>query len=216
MIKAIQTIDSTTITWSGDPNDDVLIELRGPMVVQVMLTVKNVGNTKANVVGQFYCDTTCQTYYVRRMIRKSVLDREFFKVPDGAYEDYEIMPGKTDSFPLTMEVAFWQNQRFVIHAVLFYENELNQLFDTYFHAVYEAPNLDGYITDSTFVKNIDRVRLINRLSSTRLIESPHKDSEPYSAKERDMIIDYFSKVELISKDSVDNFIINQIENPIKH
>ena len=83
--------------------------------------------------------------------------------------------------------------------MLFYENELFQLFDTYFHAVYEAPTLDGYI-DPNIIKNPHWIKRVDRLPTTKLIESPHKDSEPYSEKQRDMIIEYFSKVALISKE----------------
>ena len=174
--------------------------MSGHMEVELLMTVKNVGNTKANVVGQLYCDTTCQSYYVRDMIRRNDLNREFFKIPEGAYEDYEIMPDSTYTFPLLMEVGFFDNGKFVVHAVLFYENELHQLFDTYFHAIYMAPNLEGITSDpQLFLKPNVRKRLVLQ-EVVQMIEPLHKDSEPYSEKERDMIIEYFSKVDLISKE----------------
>jgi hypothetical protein len=174
--------------------------MSGHMEVEVLMTVKNIGNTKANLVGQIYCDTTCQSYHIRHFIRHNDLNREFFKIPEGTYEDYEIMPDSTYTFPLLLKVGFFDNGKFIIHAVLFYENELHQLFDTYFHAVYVAPSFEGITSDpQLFLKPNVRKRL-ELHEVVQLIEPPHKDSEPYSAKEREKIIEYFSKVALIIKD----------------
>lgn len=141
-VNTIGRIDPDTFTKLLIPRatqDTVDVNLDMELRFKSRLKVTNIGNTAASLIAYACCDTTSDEPYLRK-----VLSNTGKLLPSGRgffppYFANELLPGAEDTTEIQFqsEIQFVNNERFTVHYLLLYENDIGQLFDTYYWAQYQ-------------------------------------------------------------------------------
>lgn len=158
--------DSVPVKKNNDLSDSIG-NLYAKVTLKIRIKVTNIGNNSAKIVGYVFTDTISNEQVIKDILkdsnRKNINSKDTLKLPH-LYKD--LTPIDTTFIELEYCPQLILNNQFMIHLVLYYENELGQLFDTYYWIDYKAkpvivPNPIFYSQDKAmmekFAKGIFKV-----------------------------------------------------------
>lgn len=103
--------------------------------IAAQFSIINTGNSRAKIIAEIYADTISGERFLKKLFNE---DKHFpfngYPVgKDDYYSTTEISPGDTIILKRNLKIQrISKNRHFTIHALFFYQNELDQLFDTYY------------------------------------------------------------------------------------
>ena len=132
-------IDSLTLTYDSIPlkqSTDIADSI-GDISVNIEMKIKinttNIGNSTAKIVGWTITDTLTTEPILKQFIKEghryNTESNNNLKFPH-LYE--ELTPFDSCNIELKYSPQWLIDNKFIIHIVVFYENEIEQLFDTYY------------------------------------------------------------------------------------
>lgn len=158
--------DSVPVKNNNDLSDSIG-NLYAKVTLKIRIKVTNIGNNSAKIVGYVFTDTISNEQVIKDFLkdskRKNINSKDTLKLP---YLYKDLTPIDTTFIELEYSPQLILNNQFMIHLMLYYENELGQLFDTYYWVDYNAkpvivPNPIFYSQDKAmlekFVKGIFKV-----------------------------------------------------------
>jgi hypothetical protein len=103
---------------------------------RVTLKFKNTGNSTGRVLALIHADTLSGYDNIRAILLSDRRNTAKFNVTPWKefFPIKEILPSDTTIFEIDHELDFVSNAQAVFHFLIFYENELNNLYDTYYWA----------------------------------------------------------------------------------
>jgi hypothetical protein len=132
-------IDSLALTSEPIPikqTTDIADSIGNALVrigMKLKIKATNIGNSAAKIVGWAIADTLSNQPILKNFIkdryRKNLESNNDLNFPH-LYE--ELTPFDSCIFELKYSPQFIIDNKFIIHIVVFYENEIEQLFDTYY------------------------------------------------------------------------------------
>jgi len=162
------------------------------------LKFKNTGNSTGRVLALIHADTLSGDDNIRAILlsdrRKTAKFnitpwKEFFPIK-------EILPSDTTTFKIDHEFDFVSNAQAVFHFLIFYENELNNLYDTYYWARFK---LNPVIAGSMKHTMIDSAKMLIRtdvafarkdLQNAILFQDGNQSMYLYNKQERSEILKF--------------------------
>jgi len=130
--------DIDSAEFVGEYNDSTgLINLYSRFFANVTFHLKNIGNTNAKIRAALCTDTISGNDRLREL---------FFKdgdkiIPDSSKNDFylyrQLQPNDVDKIEFETEIKFVKDETFAIHLLIFYENDLDILYDTYYWAKFQ-------------------------------------------------------------------------------
>ncbi len=118
-----------------------VIDIDGNVRIKFRLTITNTGNHPATLVSKFYMDTTSGEQIIKQMLKRTDQNVNFDHLPDSYYPEQIINEGDTIKDWITLPIAFIKDTTFTFHAFFLYENEGEQLFDTYYRERFKLVSL---------------------------------------------------------------------------
>lgn len=180
-------IDSVPLNSPHNPLDSI-----GNIYVNIKLKLKvnvtNIGNRTAKISGWVITDTLSELDIIRKRlfsipkIKGGITDKSIFP-----HYLQELTPQDSSFIEFDYDLQEFNEKGFIIHILLFYENELQQLFDTYYWVHYDMKRI--MIKSSSFTKegSIDLKQLTKEINEAVDIKSDNNDSEIYSKELRDKV-----------------------------
>ncbi|NOU19259.1 MAG: hypothetical protein HOO91_17010 [Bacteroidales bacterium] len=177
--------DSLPIKKNLDFSDSI-----GNLPVKVKLSIKikgaNIGNHTAKIIGCFVADTLSEVPIIRQKLNEfNSFQRQHL------YKD--INPTDTFHTGIDYSPQFIINNKFCIHMLVLYENEIGQIYDTYYWIHYKAneiilPNIQVY----GFTKKVMNIYK-KELFRTVNFSGDNNYSTPYSEKEKNKIRNFLNQ-----------------------
>lgn len=166
-----------------------------PFVIKCHLKLKfrlvNEGNSLADIISIISIDTTSADIVVRRRL----LDPKFTRYKFDAFHPFfnnEMLP-KIDTLDYnhTEGIDFLKDQLFTLHFLILYENELEQIFDTYYWVQFK---IEDYIMPSAFIRKENQIIKLEPASKNLVIIVDSKTSyEAYDRKDGEFILNLIKK-----------------------
>ncbi len=132
-------IDSLTLSYDSIPLKqstdiaDSIGDISGNIEIKIKINTTNIGNSTAKIVGWIFTDTLTTEPILKRFIKEdhryNTESNNYLKFPH-LYE--ELTPFDSCNIELKYTLKWIIDNKFIIHIVVFYENEIEQLFDTYY------------------------------------------------------------------------------------
>jgi hypothetical protein len=136
-----EKIDSAVLV--GELNDSTgLINVYTKILTDVSFKLKNVGNTNARIRGALCIDTISGSDKLRDIFFNERIELFPDSLKTDFYDYQQIQPNEVDDIKFKTEIRFIKNENFAIHLLLFYENDLNNLYDTYYWAKFQKKNIE--------------------------------------------------------------------------
>lgn len=138
------------------PGDSVATFMTTPKVtINTKLKIVNVGTAKAELLAVVHNDTTVAYDILRDKIYKNI------KIKTSSFSEFltdEVLPNAIDTVDIEFNhrIRFFEDNKFVIHYLILYKNELGQVFDTYYWC-------QGQFKDFIFpapIRRLDENRII--------------------------------------------------------
>jgi hypothetical protein len=124
------TFDSVPLKQSVDIADSI-VDIEAKISMKVNFRITNIGNSTAKIVGWAIADTLSNEPILKNIIKDNYrFDSDNNLKFPHKYE--EITPFDSCIINLDYSPQFIIDNRFIIHIVVFYENENEKLFDTYY------------------------------------------------------------------------------------
>lgn len=166
------------------------------------LNFKNTGNTDAKILAVIQTDTVSGAAFIRdmllsetmraRKLNKVYLMNEFFLFKEVSRDD-------TTSFKVNHELNFITNSEAVLHFLVLYENELGNLYDTYYWAKFKIKTeivgrIEHTILDTTqMIVKTDLLFAKKDLRNLIVFKEDNQSSYPYDKDDRDSYIKFHRK-----------------------
>jgi hypothetical protein len=178
------------------PNDiyDSILDVKGRIKLWLRIKVTNIGNNTAKITGLAITDTISELDVLRQFIkdksRNRSTNKDTFKFPNSFQEI-----GSFDSTYLDIEYTpkIISKNKFIVHILVFYENELNQLFDTYYWIHF---NTNTIIIENPLLFNNDSSKwkkLNNEMFKSVDIKNENNYSEIYTLQQKEELIKNYKK-----------------------
>lgn len=178
-----EKIDSAVVV--GELNDSTgLMNVYTRIFANVTFHLKNVGNTNAKIRAALCVDTISGNDKLREL---------FFKdgnkiIPDSSENDFytyrQLQPNDIDKMAFETEIKFVKDEIFAIHFLIFYENDLDILYDTYYWAKFQKRTLLTRMTPiAERDKNNKPQMIINKNLSLKFVDN-NIAYKTYSKKEK--------------------------------
>jgi hypothetical protein len=186
--------DSVPLNPAQIYNDSIL-DIKCNIEIKVRLHLKNIGNSNAKLIGCLLTDTISQypllkTYIkdIENRLEKSD-DNILFQFP---YQDISVYDTTYIDFKHTIQ--YIENNKFIIHFLLFYQNDLEQQYDTYYWLNFDLNELitKNYHdrTKNNVIVSFKRSDLMNFVK----ISGENNYSINYSEKEKQKNLDRLEKL----------------------
>jgi hypothetical protein len=131
-IHGFRFVSDSIIPDNSEKNDSVG-NAYGKVDYKIKIRATNIGNTSSKLIGWIVTDTISNELFIKEYIKNRVVlnsdSENGLKFPH-LYQ--ELTPFDSCTLELSHRPQWIDDNRFIIHIILFYENELNQLFDTYY------------------------------------------------------------------------------------
>lgn len=166
------------------------MNLRPRLKVQLL----NTGNSDAKIIGYVLTDTITDNQVLKEYIKQGKtkgvsIDSIFTK-----HRFHELTPGDTSSISFTHTLRYPIDNKFVIHLIVYYENELGQLYDSYYW-------LTGQLNEFGFGQGFDpktkKIILIfdkNAFWNIVNFTSENNYSDVYSVDQKETTLKYLEAV----------------------
>lgn len=164
-----EKIDSAVVF--GELNDSTgLMNLYTRVFANVTFHLKNVGNTNAKICLVLCLDTIYGGDKARELFFKEggklnpdFSDKEFYLYRQLQSDDI-------DRIEFNTEIFFIEDDTFVIHFLVFYENDLNNLYDTYYWAKFQIKTLITSMTPIMEAQNNTQKMIVEKNHSVFFID----------------------------------------------
>lgn len=181
--------DSIPIKLTNDPADSIG-DLKVNIEMKVKICVTNIGNSTAKIVGWTIADTISNEPILKQFLK----DKNRFKLESkndlkfpNLYQ--ELTPFDSCNIELKYTPQWIKNNKFIIHILLFYENEIDQLFDTYYWIIVKTNEI--ILPNPIFINN--NRDTFNNLQSEMFriidIEDENNYSSIYSEQQKKELIE---------------------------
>jgi hypothetical protein len=141
------TLDTTGSSKKQLRNDTV--DVKSNLQRQIRFRYKNIGNSNAKILGYVLTDTITDKPVLKDYIRNKARHRQTSNDSIfSKYEFHELAPLDSSEITFSHTLQFVENNAFVIHFIIYYENELGQRYDTYYW-------VKGKLKDFGFAQTID-------------------------------------------------------------
>jgi hypothetical protein len=116
-----------------------------PATLSITSNIKliNTGNTIAHVFSIMWKDTIAGDVNIRNILtdKKKRANLIEIKPNENFFKTMDLSAGDTTIIKIDHDVAFIENDTFVLHFVFLYESEADALFDTYYQVRYALGNI---------------------------------------------------------------------------
>ncbi len=151
--------------------------------IKYSIKVTNVGNKLAKIAGIFSAGPpTDENIPIELILSKADTITDF-----DPYFDYELLPDAGDTITITqnINVAISEEHNITIHLLLYYENELGNLYDSYFVAQYEVRDM--------VISNDGKMDI--PLESHMVLRNQRQTTRIYSKKQKEKLRDRITAFE---------------------
>jgi len=178
------TSDSIPVKKSTDEADSIG-NLSVKIKMQVKIRATNIGNSTAKIIGWVIADTLSNDPFLKQLIKDRPLNNagtnNELKFPH-LYQD--LTPLDSCYIELVYNPQWITNNKFIIHVIVFYENEIEQLFDTYYWITVQTneivfPNPTYYRNNSLMLKKFQ-----SEILKTVIIKDENNYSSIYSEDQK--------------------------------
>ncbi|HCE56811.1 MAG TPA: hypothetical protein DER09_03185 [Prolixibacteraceae bacterium] len=181
---------SDSILPNNPENTDSIGNVYGKLELKIKLNATNIGNTSSKIIGWIIADTISNSPFLKDIIKnRRVVDSNTTNDLKLPHFYQELNPFDSCSLELNYSPQWIEKNKFVIHVLLLYENELNQLFDTYYWLTVQTkesllPNPFYFRNNPEKLKEFKRgiFEIVN-------IGDENNYSETYTEKERKELIE---------------------------
>ena len=193
-------INSLTLTYDSIPlkqSTDIADSI-GDILVNIKMKVKihatNIGNSTAKIVGWIISDTLTTEPILKQFLkedhRNNIESNNDLKFPH-LYE--QLTPFDSCSIELKYSPQWIIDNKFIIHIVVFYENEIEQLFDTYYWI--SATTNEVILPDTILFKNSPGVLKNFQPDKFKIIDIKDENnySSIYSEKQKIELYEYLKQ-----------------------
>lgn len=162
------------------------------------LKFKNTGNSTGRVLAIIHADTLSGYDNIRAILLSDRRNTAKFNI--ARWKEFfpikEILPSDTATFKIDHEFDFVSNAQAVFHFLIFYENELNNLYDTYYWARFK---LNPVIVGSMKNTMIDSAKMLIRtdvafarrdLQNAIIFQDGNQSMDLYNKHERNEILKF--------------------------
>ena len=123
--------DSILRSRQGSDSTSSPVLLNAKLRITSQLFLKNTGNALAKIVGYVQTDTTSYQPIIRALFRRAIQAGDSVEIIERLNE---VPPGDSTVLTLEAEVSFISLNHFTLHYLILYENEMGNLYDSYFWA----------------------------------------------------------------------------------
>ncbi len=140
-------------TFTGPfSNDSASIELS----ILFNFQIQNQGNNTAKIITRIFTDTVTGEEYLRNRIFDKDFKFDFDSSASRFYTSFDLRPTSTDSILINnWKLNVIKDNIFAIHLLIFYENDLGDLYDTYYQARFRVLEIAGNKMIDTVNHRID-------------------------------------------------------------
>lgn len=189
---SVDSISSVANNKSSDSVSNLYVDID----LRIKVKVINIGNSTAKVSGWVITDTLSERDIIRTEIFKNhnveykgigvQLDTPIFP-----HYLQELAPQDSSFIEFKYKVQSFSDKGFTMHILIYYENELHQLFDTYYWAHIDKKNI--LLKSSNIIQghSIDQIKLSKEALKIIEIKSDNNDSEIYTKKQRALVLHEF-------------------------
>lgn len=184
-------------TSQGDSILDVPMQTK--FTVHSEFSVTNTGNNTAKIIAILSADSVTG-YYVLRESFQEIIELSAFDTIH-LFQDYfqsELLPDAVDTVRLEFSqvIGCESDNKITLHYLIIYQNELGNLYDTYFWFNYQLkelifPSPFHFITDSTFILKTHPKPIAIARSDYIKIKASKPSYKIYSEEESDKILKFF-------------------------
>jgi len=124
------------------------IKVNSKIQTDINFDLINIGNSTAKIVAAYCIDTVSGDAKLRELIYKKVIELQFDSSNNEFYTYWHLLPSDKDKLKFHKTIDFINKNIFTIHLLLFYENDLGMLYDTYYWARFKKNDLTfGVLVD---------------------------------------------------------------------
>lgn len=181
----------------GEENDSTaLIEVKGNIITNTRIRLKNTGNTNAKVILAASIDTICGLKKIRDELLS--LNYNFFpnniKIESPFYVD--ILPNKYYDIVFRNNFSNFKREEIEFHFFILYRNELGQLFDSYSWVKLKYSDLHFDIITNGIENSVMTKNEINHFSLTyRNSANVDFSTDFYSLEENRKISNFINELQ---------------------
>lgn len=134
--------DLDSAVFVGELNDSTgLINIYSNIHANVIFHLKNIGNTNATIIAALCVDTISGDDKLRELFFKEGAKMILDSTNNDFYQFRQLQPNDVDKMQFETEIKFVKNETFAIHFLIFYENDLDILYDSYYWAKFQKRTL---------------------------------------------------------------------------
>lgn len=181
---------SDSILPNNPENTDSIGKVFGKLELTIKLNATNIGNASSKIIGWIIADTISNTPFLKNFIKnRKVVDSNTTNDLKLPHYYQELNPFDSCSIELNYSPQWIEKNKFVIHILLLYENELNQLFDTYYWLTVQTK--EPLIPNPFYFKNNpEKFNEFKRgIFEIAKISDENNYSETYTAKGKKALIE---------------------------
>jgi hypothetical protein len=168
---------------------DSIGEVLSELSLSLNIKITNIGNHTAKFDGYVLSDTTAEDPMLKRLLKNPVALKNNSKdtlVIPHIYK--ELSPLDTMNISLSYSPQYIKDDKFIIHLLIFYENELGQVFDTYYWITFQThyvivPN-PLYFGNNKQMK----IKMARAIFKSVEIKDENNYSSPYSDEEKKILM----------------------------
>ena len=185
------------ITSNKNLSSNELIELDAQLSLKFKMNIFNDGYQKASLILNFIADTLTDVDFMRDVILTKRIDKiEYKNIPAPNYMINELQPGDATELSFNHNIQFFRDRKFTIHYILFYENELGILYDTYFWFVFKMNTLHiqedfKKVNSDIYHRYAVTDKSANEVFSCEVNRSSYKK---YSNTEKETVREFINKI----------------------
>ncbi len=181
----------------GGLNDSTgLINVYSNINAKVIFYLKNSGNTNARIKAALCVDTISGDDKLRELFFKEGAEMILDSTNNDFYQFRQLQPNDVDIMEFETEIKFIKNETFAIHFLIFYENDLDILYDSYYWAKFQKRTL------------ITGMRPINEKSNDNKLQMVMDKQQSVSFIDDNIAFKTYSKIEKREFDKIADKINN--------
>lgn len=185
-----EKIDSAVIV--GELNDSTgLLNVYTRIFANVTFHLKNIGNTNAKLRVALCVDTISGDDKLRDLFFKDGAKINPDSLDNDFYLYRHLQPNDVDKMEFKTEIRFVKDETFAIHFLIFYENDLDILYDSYYWAKFHKRTLITKMRPINEKQNNRQKMVIDKNQSLNFLDDniAYKTYSKKEKKEFNIIID---------------------------
>lgn len=188
IVKLNYIIDSIPVKKEIN-KDDSIADVFAKFDLELRLKITNSGNHTAKILGWAITDTLSDSPILKSILKESNRKRKISEdTIKFSYQLTEVRPNDFCFIRVRHTPQFIKENKYILHVMLFYENEIGQLFDTYYWLNLKTNEI---VIPNPFIFENDSLKMSEFAKELfRIIETQQENnfSSIYSDKEKNKII----------------------------